>query len=112
MISNDENGRLVKVTDDTFSQFIIDNRLAIVDFWAEWCHPCRILSPIIDTLSTEYRNVTFGKLNVDENRVTASTYSIMSIPTLLYFKDGEVIDETIGAIPKNTIEERIKKFST
>jgi len=112
MISNEHNGRLVKVTDDNFSKFIVDNRLTVVDFWADWCYPCRILSPIIDSLSKEYKDVTFGKLNVDENRVTVSTYGIMSIPTLLFFKDGELVDQTVGVIPKNAIEERIRQFST
>jgi len=101
----------VHVTDINFEQFISSNRLVVVDFWAEWCAPCRAIAPIIQQLAKQYAGkVVFGKLNVDENPVTASKYGIMSIPTLLFFLDGGVVDFIIGAVPKRNIEAKIQNL--
>ena len=99
-----------EVTDDTFDDFINTNDVAVIDCWAAWCGPCRMLSPIIDELSKENERVTFGKLNVDQNRVTPMKYGIMSIPTLLYFKEGKLVERTIGALPKKMIENKLENI--
>ena len=98
------------VTDGNFEEFIRSNDVAVIDCWAAWCGPCRMLSPVIEELSREQKDVAFGKLNVDENRATPMKYGIMSIPTLLYFKDGQLVDKTIGALPKRSIEGRLEKI--
>lgn len=98
------------VTDGNFEEFISSNDVAVIDCWAAWCGPCRMLSPVIEELAREQKDVAFGKLNVDENRATPMKYGIMSIPTLLYFKDGQLVDKTIGARPKRSIEDRLEKI--
>ena len=98
------------VTDGTFEEFIQSNEIAVVDCWAAWCGPCRMLSPVIEELAKEKNGVSFGKLNVDQNRATPMKYGIMSIPTLLYFKDGQLVDKTIGALPKAAIENRLERI--
>ncbi|UCD44400.1 MAG: thioredoxin [Candidatus Bathyarchaeota archaeon] len=99
------------VTDDTFQEFVESNPVAVIDCWAVWCGPCRFLSPVIDQLSEEKKDVTFGKLNVDENALVPIKYGIMSIPTLLYFKDGELVNRTVGALPKKAIEDVLAKLT-
>ena len=98
------------VTDGNFEEFIKSNDVAVIDCWAAWCGPCRMLSPVIEELAREQKDVAFGKLNVDENRATPMKYGIMSIPTLLYFKGGQLVDKTIGALPKRSIEGRLEKI--
>jgi thioredoxin 1 len=98
------------VTDGNFEEFIKSNDVAVIDCWAAWCGPCRMLSPVIEELAREQKDVAFGKLNVDENRATPMKYGIMSIPTLLYFKDGQLVDKTIGALPKRSIEDKLEKI--
>jgi thioredoxin 1 len=98
------------VTDGNFEEFIRSNDVAVIDCWAAWCGPCRMLSPVIEELAREQKDVAFGKLNVDENRATPMKYGIMSIPTLLYFKDGQLVDKTIGALPKRSIADRLEKI--
>ncbi|MEM3885271.1 MAG: thioredoxin [Nitrososphaerota archaeon] len=101
----------VTLTDENFDSFISSNRLAVVDFWAEWCAPCRMLAPVIKELAKEYAGkITFGKLNVDENPKTAMKFGIMSIPTLIVFKDGQPVDMIIGAVPKRQIEVRLNRY--
>ena len=97
----------VPITDATFDHFIGEHPVVLVDFWAEWCHPCRMLAPAIDALARDIQGIAVGKLNVDENRDTAIKYGIMSIPTLLYFKDGKLVDKTIGVVSKDTIETKL-----
>jgi thioredoxin 1 len=99
------------VTDDTFQEFVESNHVAVIDCWAVWCGPCRFLSPVIDQLSEEKKDVAFGKLNVDENALVPVKYGIMSIPTLLYFKDGELVNRTVGALPKKAIEDVLAKLT-
>jgi thioredoxin 1 len=96
-----------EVTDQTFDEFIQSNEKVVIDCWAAWCGPCRIISPIVEELAQENEHITFGKLNVDKNRSVPSKYGIMSIPTLLYFKDGKLVDKTLGALPKPAIESRL-----
>jgi len=98
------------VTDQTFQEFVSGNKVAVVDCWAAWCGPCRFLSPIVDELAEENKDIAFGKLNVDSNNAIPMKYGVMSIPTLLYFKDGEMVDKTIGALPKRALQERLEKL--
>jgi len=100
----------VEVTDSSFAQFIRKYPLVVVDCWAAWCGPCRMLAPIIDELAREYSGkMLFGKLNVDENPQVASQYQIMSIPTLLVFKNGKLVDRIVGVMPKQVLEQRLKR---
>jgi thioredoxin 1 len=100
----------VKISDTTFNDIINKSKLVVVDCWAEWCGPCKMIVPIIDKLAEEYSSkVMFAKLNVDENPQTASKYGIMSIPTLLVFKSSKLVDTVVGAVQKLTIESILKK---
>ena len=100
----------IKVTDATFKETIQDHSLVVVDCWAPWCAPCRMVAPIIDELALDYaEKILFGKLNVDENREVAIKYQIMSIPTLLVFKNGELVDRIIGAQPREMLEPKLSR---
>ncbi len=100
----------VEVTDATFLETIAKHPNIVVDCWAPWCGPCRLVSPIIEELAKDYAGkIIFGKLNVDENQRIAKEYGIMSIPTLLVFKDGKLVDQFVGAMPKKMLEERIRR---
>jgi len=100
----------MEVTDATFSQTIENHPLVVVDCWAPWCGPCRMVAPVIEELSRDYAGkILFGKLNVDENREVSTQYDIMSIPTLLVFKNGKLVDTIIGAMPRQTLEQKITR---
>jgi thioredoxin 1 len=97
------------LSDATFDDFAKKNPLAVVDCWAEWCGPCRMIGPVIEQLAKEFvGKVAFGKLNVDQNPTTAARFRIMSIPTLLIMKNGTVIDTIVGAVPKDYIVSRLQ----
>lgn len=100
----------VEVTDADFDEFVKNNPKVVVDCWAAWCAPCRMLAPTIDEIASEKPDVKFAKLDVDKNRAVPTKYGIMSIPTLLYFKDGKLVDKTLGALPKAAIESKIAKL--
>ena len=96
-------------TKTNFQELLEDSKLVIVDFWATWCGPCRMLSPILDEVEAEMADkITVVKVNVDDADEIAAQFRIMSIPTLLFFKNGQVIDKTVGAMPKATLVEKIK----
>jgi thioredoxin 1 len=98
----------IEVTDLSFSEIISKKPLVVVDCWAAWCAPCRMIAPIIDALAKEYSGkILFGKLNVDNNQKVAAKHQIMSIPTLLVFKNGQLVDRIIGVLPKKTLETKI-----
>ena len=99
-----------EVTDDTFAAEIEGSEgLSMVDFWAVWCGPCRIVQPIVEELAEEYkdRGLRVAELDVDTNPQTATRYQIRSIPSILFFKDGELVDKVIGAVPRPHLEDRI-----
>ena len=96
-------------TNTNFNELLQDEKLVIVDFWATWCGPCRMLSPILDQIEEEMPDqITVVKVNVDDADEIAAQYRIMSIPTLLFVKNGEIVDKTVGAMPKPAILEKIK----
>ena len=100
----------VKVTDTTFKETIRNHSIVVVDCWAPWCAPCRMVAPIIDELAVDYAGkILFGKLNIDENRAVAIEYQIMSIPTLLVFKNGKLVDRIIGAQPRQMLEPKLSR---
>nr|WP_307992702.1 thioredoxin [uncultured Niameybacter sp.] len=101
-----------KFTDANFQQEALESNIpVIVDFYADWCGPCKMMAPIIDELATQYEGkVKIGKVNTDENRAVASKYNIMSIPTILFIKDGQVVDTTVGALPKQVLEQKISQL--
>lgn len=103
-------GVVNKVVDSNFDEFVKENSFAIIDCYADWCFPCKMLSPTIEKLAFEFKGrIWFGKLNVDNNPEVSTKYSIMSVPTLLVFKGGKHVDTLIGAAPKNQIEQMIFK---
>ena len=101
----------VELADAAFEEFIRKYPVVVVDCWAEWCAPCRMVAPVVEELSRDYRGrIVFGKLNVDSNVRTAQQYGIMSIPTLLVFKNGQLADRLVGAMPKDMLEPQIAKY--
>ncbi len=100
----------VELTDRTFGDFVQSNPFVVVDCWAPWCGPCRMVSPVVEELAKDYAGrIHFGKLNVDENRGVAGRFGVMSIPTLLVFKGGRLVDRIIGAMPRRALEPKITR---
>jgi thioredoxin 2 len=102
----------VEVTDQTFQREVLSFAGSVVlDCWAPWCGPCKMVAPILDQLAKEYAGrIKFAKLNTDENQRTAGQFSIQSIPTLLFFKGGKLINRQVGALPKGEIERHLRSF--
>lgn len=101
-----------QVTDSTFKQEVLESEVPVlVDFWAPWCGPCRMVAPIVDEISVQYEGkVKVVKLNTDENPTVASQYGIRSIPTLMIFKGGQRVDMVVGAVPKTTLATTLEKY--
>jgi thioredoxin 1 len=100
------------VTDDNFASEIEGaNGLSMVDFWAAWCGPCRMVAPIVEQIATEYEGqIKVGKLDVDANQRTAVRFNVRSIPSILFFKDGQLVDTVVGAVPKPILERKVKEL--
>lgn len=103
--------KVQQITDTNFDKEVLKSKkLVLVDFWAAWCGPCKMVAPVIDEIADEYKDaVKVVKVNTDENPSTAASYGIRSIPTLLIFNEGHIIDTIIGAIPKSTVVNRIQE---
>ncbi len=102
---------VAELSDASFEEQIVTNRETyLVDFWAPWCGPCRLVAPIVEELAGEYKaSLKVGKINVDDHQVTASKFGVMNIPTLLIFKDGELKERITGALPKPALKQAIDK---
>ena len=103
--------KVVQLTDDTFESEVKQSPIPVlVDFWASWCAPCKAISPVVDQLANDFDGqVKICKLNVDENPATPGQFGVRGIPTLILFKGGQVVDQVVGAVPKNQLEGMLKK---
>lgn len=101
-----------QVTDDSFKQEVLESQVPVlVDFWAPWCGPCRMVAPVVDEISEQYDGqIKVVKVNTDKNPSVASQYGIRSIPTLMIFKDGQRVDMVVGAVPKTTLANTLEKY--
>ena len=107
-----DNGKIVEITDQNFADTIEGGTgLTMVDFWAAWCGPCRMVAPIVEELAEEYgdEGLTVGKLDVDANPQVTIRYAVRSIPSILFFKDGEHVDTVVGAVPRPTLEAKVQE---
>lgn len=110
MSSAEWPGEPIEVSDADFGEFVKKYPKVVIDCWAPWCGPCRMLSPTIDAMAKDMKGeVAFGKLNTDDNFSTSGKYRITGIPTLLLFKDGQLVDRMVGAAPRNMVEAQLKK---
>lgn len=101
-------GKALEITDSNFDQIINQDKPVLVDFTAQWCGPCKMIAPMIDELAEEYAGkAVIGKLDVDNNQETSIKFGVRSIPTLLLFKKGEVVDKQVGAVPKSTLSDKL-----
>ena len=103
------SGKLPDVTDASFQAEVLDGETPVlVDFWAPWCGPCRVVHPILEEMAAEREDLTIVSLNVDDNQVTAARYEVLSIPTLILFKDGDEVKRVVGAMPKRRLESELE----
>ena len=107
-----EKGLVLELNSKNLEDAIKNNPALVVDCWAPWCGPCRMMSPVIDELATDLKGkITFGKLNTDENQDMAMKYQVQAIPTLLIFKDGKLADRKVGALPKKVLAGELTKYN-
>jgi len=107
-----ETGLVLELNSKNLEEAIKNNPALVVDCWAPWCGPCRMMSPVIDELATDLKGkITFGKLNTDENQDMAMKYQVQAIPTLLIFKDGKLADRKVGALPKKVLAGELTKYN-
>ena len=101
----------VVITDDNFDELVLrSDKLVLLDFWADWCSPCKMVSPVVEQLYEDYKDVAvIAKIDAERNPETSKKYGICNIPALLFFKNGEIVDKQIGAVPKNTLVEKLSK---
>jgi len=102
---------IVELTDDNFDNEVLKSSVPVlVDFWASWCGPCKAIAPLIDEVAAEYQGkIKVGKVNVDDNPTAPSNFGVRGIPTLILFKNGDVVDQVVGAVPKNQLKTLIDK---
>jgi thioredoxin 1 len=102
--------KAIEITDSNFEEIVNSSKVPVlVDFWAEWCGPCKMIGPVVDELAGEYEGkAIIGKVNVDDNPETAAKFMVRSIPTLLIVKNGEIVDKQVGAVPKSTLAQKIE----
>ena len=101
-------GKALEITDANCEQFVNSDQPVLVDFWAEWCGPCKMIGPVVEELAGEYEGkAVIGKLNVDENPTMTAKFGVRSIPTLLVFKNGQVVDKQVGAVPKSVLAQKL-----
>jgi thioredoxin 1 len=102
-------GKAVEITDANFEELINSGKPVLVDFWAEWCGPCRMVGPVVERVAEGFEGKAIvGKVDVDSNPETAMKFGIRSIPTLLFFKDGQMVDRVVGAVAQNVLEEKLQ----
>lgn len=107
----EEKALVLELTESNFDEAVKNYPLLVVDCWAEWCAPCKIVAPVIEELAEDYQGkIAFGKLNMDYNPSVVARYQIMSIPTLLIFKNGKLVDQKVGAMPKGVLEPELVKY--
>lgn len=101
----------IEITDANFDEIVMNtDKPVLIDFWAEWCGPCRMVAPIVEELATEYEDkAIIGKVNVDDNYAITAKFGIRNIPTILFLKNGEVVDKQIGAVPKNVLMAKLEQ---
>lgn len=108
---NEMPNKPINITDADLDENINKYSIIVVDCWAPWCGPCRMVGPVIDDLAKEMQGkIVFGKLNVDENQITTTKYQIMSIPSLLVFKNGKLVDKLVGALPKEMLLQKLELY--
>lgn len=101
-------GKTIELNDANFDQIINSDKPVLVDFWAEWCGPCKMIGPVVEELAGDYEGkVVIGKLNVDENPAVTARFGVRSIPTLLVFKGGQIVDKQVGAVPKSVLSQKL-----
>jgi thioredoxin 1 len=102
-------GKTLELNDSNFDQAINSDKPVLVDFWAEWCGPCKMIGPVVEELAGEYEGkAVIAKLNVDENPQVTARFGVRSIPTLLVFKNGQVVDKQVGAVPKSVLSQKLQ----
>ena len=105
------SGEVLILDDNNLAETVSEHPFVVLDCWAEWCGPCKMVAPVLEQLAKEYAGrITFAKLNIDENMGTATKYRISAIPTMLVFRNGEMAGQIIGALPKNHIEQKLQEF--
>lgn len=101
-------GKTIELTDSNFDQIVNTDKPVLVDFWAEWCGPCKMIGPVVEELAKDYDGkAVVAKLNVDENPLITARYGVRSIPTLLVFKGGQIVDKQVGAVPKSVLDQKL-----
>jgi thioredoxin 1 len=107
-LNNKPMGKAIELNDANFDQIINSDKPVLVDFWAEWCGPCKMIGPAVEELANEYEGkAVIGKLNVDDNPAVTARFGVRNIPTLLVFKGGQIVDKQVGAVPKSVLNQKL-----